>query len=158
MKRSFVAALGTLLSISAACGGGNSTTSPSPTYNDISGGYSGALAGTSQGVLLTGTFSLTITQASATTGGSYAIVGVLNNGISSQNIQGTGTISGTVAAGNNPSVNMALAISGCPNQQSNFSGAYDTTNRKLTMSGNIYIVNPNCTVALTYPSTIILSR
>jgi hypothetical protein len=86
------------------------------------------------------------------------MTGTLTNGSSSVPVQGTGSLSGTIGAGTNPSVNITFRLGGCPNYSAAFSGAYDTSNQKLTLSGPVDIVDQNCTVQIRYNSTIILSR
>jgi len=140
-----------------SCGGDGA--GPSSSFESIAGSYSGALTGLSQGVALNANFSLTITQNSGSTSGSWALQGTLNDGFDILNVQGTGTLTGTVAAGNNPSVNIAIRTPACPNYQANFSGAYDSANRRLTITGPVeFFANNSCNVALSYQGTIILNR
>ena len=49
----------------AACGGDSTGPgdNPGPSYQSIAGTYAGVLAGTEQGIDLTGTFSITVNQA-----------------------------------------------------------------------------------------------
>lgn len=129
-----------------------------PTYANIAGTYNGVLVGSTQGVVLQATFSITVTQNLGSLSGSYGLTGTLNDGVSVVAIQGVGSLTGTIAAGNNPSVNITLRLAGCPNYRANFSGAYDNTNLKLTISGPVDILNNSCAVVLSYPTTIILSR
>jgi hypothetical protein len=140
-----------------ACG--DSGTGPaSQSYNDISGSYSGTLAGLSQGIALNAIFSLTLAQNSPSLSGTYALTGTLNNGSGAAPVQGTGTLSGTIASGNNPSVNIAVRFAGCPNRSDQFSGAYDTANRRITITGPVNFFDTGCNVVLTYQTTIILNR
>jgi hypothetical protein len=157
MRKTTGVVLSALVIGSAACGG--NATGPSTTYDSIAGSYSGAMAGTSQGIALSSTFSLTITQNGGTTGGSWALQGTLNDGFQIVNVQGTGTLTGTIASGNNPSVNLAVRTGGCPSYQANFSGAYDSANHRLTITGPVEFFAANtCNVVLTYQATIILIR
>lgn len=145
------------LFLTAACGG--NATGPSTTYESIAGSYSGAMVGLSQGVALNATFSLTITQSAGSTSGSWALQGNLNDGVQTAGVQGTGTMTGSVAAGNNPSVNFVIRTGACPNYQANFSGAYDGANRRLTITGPVDVfANNSCNVVLSYQTTIILNR
>lgn len=142
-----------------ACGDDGSTTEPAPTYNNIAATYSGALSGVSHdGIALNATFSLTINQTRGDLSGSYAMNGVLDDGVSTLDVQGTGSITGTIASGNNPSVNLTLRVGGCPYYEARFSGSYDTTNRRLTISGPVDILNEFCEVAIIYNATIVLAR
>jgi hypothetical protein len=137
----------------AACGG-ESTTSPTGNYADISGSYSGPIAGTSQGVALNMMFSLTIAQNGGSISGTEAVVGTVN-GIPGS---GTGTFTGTIAAGNNPSVNLTATDSDCPAYRETYSGTYDSANHRLTMTGPFPIFNPDCSVAFTASLTLILTK
>lgn len=147
-----------LLLVAIGCGGdGNDGTGPT-TYENISGTYAGVVAGTTQGIVLNATFTLTITQSQGTLGGSSSISGTLSDGIDTVPVQGSGTISGTIASGNNPSVNITATSGICPNVKNTFSGAYDSTNRKITLSGSLKVFDGACQVLLTYSGTMILSR
>ena len=147
----------TTLSVEAC--GGDSGTGPGQRYETIAGTYAGALVGLSQGVALNSTFSLTISQNQGGLSGSWGLSGTLNDGVSFVNVVGTGTLSGTIAAGNNPSVNITARAPACPNYQAQFSGAYDVSNRRLTITGPIdFFANNSCNVVFSYPSTIILNR
>jgi hypothetical protein len=148
----------TLSLLLAACGGDSGPAAPEVTYDRIAGSYAGGVAGVSQGVTLSGTFTLSLTQNDGTLGGTYAISGQLSDGFDVVGIQGTGALSGTIAPGDNPSVNLTVTPGSCSNRRASFSGAYDSTNRRLTLSGPLEIFRDDCTVALTYPSTIILER
>lgn len=141
-----------------ACGSDGGT-APNAQYESIAGTYSGAMVGLSQGIALNSTFSLTISQSGGATSGTWGLSGVLDDGISSLNVAGTGTLSGNVATGNNPSVNITVRAPSCPNYQAQFSGAYDSANRRLTIAGPVEFFAANsCTVVLSYAATIILTR
>ena len=142
---------------SAACGGDSSGPSDS-SYNSIAGSYAGGLAGTSQGVDLSADLSLTVTQSSGSLSGSYSISGTLTDGVDTEAFQGTGALTGSIEAGDNPSVNITVVPGACPNQTAQFSGAYDSANQRLTISGPVEFFNGSCAVVLTYAGTIILNR
>jgi hypothetical protein len=135
-----------------ACGGGDDT-SPTPTYADISGSFAGPISGTSEGVFLNATLTLTIAQNGASIAGYDAIVGTLG-GIP---ISGSGTFAGTVTSGNNPSVNITN-VQGCRSVQWTYSGSYDGANHRLTMTGPLYILDQDCSIVLTYSLTLLLSE
>jgi hypothetical protein len=69
-----------------------------------------------------------------------------------------GTLTGTIATGNNPSVNITVRTGVCPNYSAQFSGAYDTPNRRLTITGPVDILSDACAILLRYQVTIILNR
>lgn len=157
-RRSRHALLLTLLSGIVACGGDGGT-GPGPTYESIAGTYSGTMVGLAQGVAMNSTFSLTISQTGGSTSGTWALSGVLNDGVDALNVTGTGTLTGTVSTGNNPSVNITVRTPACPDYQAAFSGAYDSANRRLTIVGPVEFFAANsCTVVLSYAATIILTR
>ncbi len=139
----------------AACG--SDSTGPSD-WETISGSYAGAMAGLTQGVALEATFSLTLTQNRGDLGGSYALQGVLTDGIDHVDVQGTGTVTGSVARGTNPSVNVSVTPGFCPNRTASFSGAYDSANRRITLTGPVQFFDANCQPVLTYQMTFILNR
>jgi hypothetical protein len=157
MRKIYAAAFALLLLGNAGCGDGDGN-APSPTYESISGSYAGILAGVSQGVALNSDIALTITQSGGSLSGSYAIDGTLSNGIEVVSISGTGNLTGSIASGNNPSVNITVTPGSCPSQTARFSGAYDSANQRLTISGPVEFFDSACQVVLTYSSTIILSR
>ncbi len=163
LKFRVVALLSAAAFVGSACGGSGSGSSgitgpPPPTYQSIAGTYAGALAGISQGITLQATFTLTITQSAGTLGGSYSLAGTLSDGVTTASVQGTGTMTGTIASSSNPSVNITGTSGICPNLSSPFSGAYDSVNHVITLSGTVSIFNSSCQVVLSYPGTIILQH
>jgi hypothetical protein len=145
--------------LALACGSDSPTGPPQPTYPNIAGTYAGALAGISQGITLQTTFTITITQSAGALEGSYSLVGTLSDGVITVPVQGTGTLTGTIAAGNNPSVNFTATSGLCPNIRSVYSGAYDSVNAVITLNGTLNVFDLNtCQIVLTYPGTIILRR
>ena len=147
-----------IVMVGATACGGNSGTGPSPSYENIAGTYSGGMTGISAGVALSATFSITLTQSSASIGGSYGLTGTVSDGVSSVDIAGTGTLVGTIVAGSNPSVNITVRSGDCPTRSSNFSGAYDSANSRLTITGPVQVFANDCTVFRTYQTTFILNR
>jgi len=153
--------LASAFALAAAGCSGSSSTGPKqqPTYNDVSGSYAGPMSGLSQGIAIDATLTLTVTQASGTLGGSYGLSGTLTDGISVVGISGTGTLSGSIAEGNNPSVNITARSGQCPAFSDSFSGAYDTANQRMTLTGPVSIFAADCSsVLLTYQTTFILTR
>ena len=144
-----------LLVALAACGGDDGVAPV--TYESVGGTYVGEMAGVTQGVSLVADFSITITQSEGQVSGSWGLVGTLSDGSASADMQGTGPLTGSVASGTNPSVNITFTNS-CPGYEARFSGAYDATNRLLTISGPVDVLNNDCSLFLRYPSTIILAR
>ena len=147
-----------LLLLLAACGG-DSPTSPTQQFESIAGSYTGQMVGLSQGVALDAVFAISLSQTSGSVTGNYTLTGTLDDGTYQVDVVGAGPLSGSVASGTNPSVNLTVKVPGCPNYQANFSGAYDSANRRLTITGPVdFFPQNSCTVALSYPTTIILTR
>ena len=138
-------------------GCGDSATEPEG-YADISGHYAGVMAGISQGIALDADFSLTITQDRGTLSGSWSLSGVLTDGLDAVALLGTGVLTGSIDAGHNPSVNMALQSGACPNWTGHYSGTFDSANRRLTMSGPVDVLGDACEVLLSYPMNMVLER
>jgi hypothetical protein len=137
-----------------ACGGSESSTEPPSSYADVSGQYSGKITASTLGLLFDATFSITIAQKGGALSGFDAIVGTLNETPTSR----TGTFTGSIAAGNNPSVYVVSTIAGCPALRPEYSGSFDVANRRLTMTGPLYVTNPDCSIAVTYALTLDLTK
>lgn len=147
------------LFVLAACGGDNGTGPDDTNYEVIAGSYAGEMAGVSQGVALAADFSLTMQQNNGVITGTYAIAGAITDGLDVVDIQGTGTINGTIAEGNNPSVNLTLRVPACPSYQAAFSGTFDSANNRLTIIGPVDILDAsNCAIAIRYQMTLVLTR
>jgi len=149
--------IGAILIALLVVGCGDSSTGPQEQHENISGTYVGELSGVSQGIALFADFSLTITQTRGDLGGSWGMVGEITDGFDYLDVVGTGTITGSIGIGENPSVSLTVRGT-CPDYQATFNGAYDSANGVLTLSGPIDILNADCTIALRYPSTIVLTR
>ena len=144
------------LILTVACGGDAS--GPAPSFENISGSYTGAMGGISQGIALDADFSLTLAQNAGSINGTYALQGELTDGIDVVGVQGTGAIAGTIASGNNPSVNLTVTPAGCPNRSTTFSGTYDVPNRRLTLIGPVDFFDNNCNTVLRYQMNMVLTR
>jgi hypothetical protein len=116
------------------------------------------VAGIAQGVQLNATFSLTISQSGGTLSGSWSLAGNLTDGVVVLPVGGSGTITGTIAPGTNPSINVTIRTPQCPNVQENFSGSLDSANDIITLSGPIHWFDDDCTILLSWPTVVILSR
>jgi hypothetical protein len=155
--RSLITASALLLGVMAC--GGDSPTEPAASHQNIAGSYAGIMTGVSQGVAADLDFTLTLLQSSGSLTGSYAISGTLSDGVDQVAVQGTGTLTGAVATGTNPSVNITVKSGVCPTYSAQFAGAYDSTNRRLTITGPVEFFGAgSCSVALSYPTTIVLTR
>ena len=140
----------------AGCGG-DSGISPAPSFANLAGTYTGEVVGRRQGVSLLASFSIAIIQNGGDLSGSYAITGTLRDGILEGSVQETGSFSGTIASGQDPSVNLTLT-NRCPNYSARFSGALDSANDLLTLSGPVDTFFNDCSIFLTYQSVILLHR
>lgn len=90
--------------------------------------------------------------------GSYAITGTLSDAFDVVQINGTGSLAGTIGSGTNPAVNLTVTSASCPNRTAQFSGSYDSANRKITISGPAQFIGDNCQVVLQYPAVSVLSK
>lgn len=156
MKRILRSVLCVVGAAAVACGG-DSATGVSQ-FESIAGSYAGPITGLSQGYHLDASVSVTLNQTAGEVSGSYGISGVVSDGFTSNGTVGSGIISGNVQSGNNPSVVLAVTSADCPNVSAIFSGAYDSVNRRLTISGPVYLFNDFCGIDLTYQTTLILSK
>ena len=153
--------VGLLLLSATACGGEDSSpTDTGPVFESIAGRYTGALPGIAQGFLLNGAgvLGVTITQDAGNLTGSYAVTGTLTTGFAFTPFTGTGTVTGTLDAGQNPLLSVTVTIPDCPDFSASFSGTYDSANLVLTLRGPVDFWDANCDVVLTYPSEILLRR
>jgi hypothetical protein len=145
-----------IIIVAAACD--SSSTGPSERWESIAGSYSGVMTGISQGVAMEATFSMTFSQNQGSLGGSYAMQGVLTDGVNWADVQGTGAMSGTIQSGNNPSVNITIAPGFCPSRTARFSGTFDSANARLTLFGPVEVLDENCQIFRSYPTTVVLTR
>jgi hypothetical protein len=150
----------------AGCGGDPSPTSPTPivTYEDIAGTWTGRVGGVSQGVTLDGTITLTLQQsggvqsAGALSGG-YTVVATLTNPVSQSPLQGSVTLTGTVAPGADPAVNITTRSVPCPSlPPETWTGAYGSRDRVLRITGTAHVITSACAIVLSFPQTIVLTR
>lgn len=157
MNASRVMAIVSVLS-TAACGG-DATGPGASNYEQVAGSYAGPLNSIQSGVLLQGTLSFTLTQNDGAIGGSWAMTGTLFDGITLIEVQGTGTIVGTIASGGNPSITFQTRNPGCPNITSTFSGVYDVANRRVPVTGTAQFFNSQtCQVFHSHPLQLTITR
>lgn len=148
-----------VLLATTACGGDGGTGPSGPSYETVAATYLGTMAGVSQGVALSADFTLTLAQSNASLSGTYALDGALSDGVDVVAVAGSGTITGTIGAGTNPSINLTIRPSACPNYTAVFSGTYDSANRRITMQGPVEFFGiGSCTVVLSYQMNVVLQR
>ncbi|MDH3206338.1 MAG: hypothetical protein OEO79_06990 [Gemmatimonadota bacterium] len=145
------------------CGGDSPSGLPSTfgsqiTFETIAGTYTGALVSVSQGITLTATFSLTLVQTQGSLTGSFGLAGTLDDGVGQAFVRGNGTVTGTIAPGSAPLVNVTVTPDVCPNAAVDWSGTYDGASGALTISGDANIFDAGCVVVLTYEGTMVLNR
>jgi hypothetical protein len=142
-----------------ACGGDGGTGPSNPTYESVAATYTGGMSGVSQGVALNATFTLTLVQSQASLSGTYGLDGALSDGFDVVGVAGSGTITGTIGSGTNPSINLTIRSSVCANYTATFSGTYDSANRRITMQGPVEFFGAGgCNVVLSYPMNVVLQR
>jgi hypothetical protein len=154
MVKNFVLVLLAVASVGCSDASGPSEAS----YANIAGAYAGVMAGTTQGVALEAAFTITLTQNQGSISGSYSMSGDVTDGQLIVDVLGTGTVTGTISDGSNPSVNLTLRTGFCPSYTAPFTGTYDSANARLTLTGPVDILADDCTVALRYPMVLILTR
>lgn len=144
--------------VTGACGGDGGT-GPSASYENVAGTYGGQIQGVTQGIALSGQFVLTLTQSQGSLSGTYAIDGFVTDGVDAVPVSGSGTINGSIASGNNPSINFTVRPSFCTQRTMTFSGTYDSVNRRITAQGPVYVLDAgDCTILLNYSMTMVLQR
>lgn len=145
-----------LVCASAVACGGDGGTGPSQGFESIAGSYAGPITGLAQGTALDASVIVMLNQTAGEVSGSYSMSGIVTDGFTSAEIEGTGIITGNVQPGVNPSVSLAVTSADCPNVTANFSGAFDSVNRRLTVSGPVYVFDEFCGIALAYQITLLL--
>jgi len=84
---------------------------------------------------LTGTMYLFLSQTGGTFTGSYAVVGILEEGLASAQVTLLGAVvNGTVALGTNPALQMELSPTGCGPLSVLNSGSYASALQDITLS------------------------
>ncbi len=139
--------------------GGPSPASPTTIFQNLAGTWTGKVGGVTQGVTLDGTITLNLQQSGGTLSGGYSVVATLTNPTQQSPVQGSVTLTGTVGSGANPSVNFTTTSVPCPQlPPESWSGTYASANGVLTITGTGHIISSTCTIALSYPQTILLNR
>ena len=140
----------------SACGGKSTT---DPTYADLSGRYSGDVSGVSQGQVISAVFSLVMTQAKGSTSGTSEMNGYIGSGSAAPAFGSPGTVKGTVGSGIDPAVAFTITSNACPAHTTQFSGTYNTANKKLILNGTLELYSAtSCAVTYSFPSTLLLVK
>lgn len=152
--------------VMAGCGGGspasptaNPTSSPA-TFVNLAGTWTGTVGGVTQGVTLAGVLTVTLQQNAGALSGGYAMEGTLTNPVQQTKLVGQVALTGTVAVGPNPAVSFTTSSVVCPGlPPESWSGSYSAGTGILTIAGTAHIITvPTCTIVLSYPQTILLTR
>ena len=136
--------------------GSSDSTTPGLGWETLQGTYAGDIASMSQGVTYAADLSVIFHQSGGEVSGSYAIIGILSAGTEVAEVKGTGSFTGTLDRGEDPSVNITF-VNQCPGYSARFSGALETATNLLTISGPSHIL-VNCVIFLTFESTILMRR
>ena len=124
---------------------GCDSTSP-PDYDDVSGAYSGSMAGVSGGWSVEGTMTLSIVQDEGDLEGTASMVGEVSyRDVTSSPFAGQATFTGTIAEGRDPEVEMHLAPvdTRCGSDATPYTGRHDSEDGVLTLSGGFSMVADN---------------
>lgn len=132
----------------------NDSAPPGIGWETLLGPYAGAFTSVSQGVAFAADLDVTFSQSSGRISGAFAINGVLTAGMDMLPIRGTGSFTGTIDRGLDPSVNITF-VNACPGYSAHYSGALESETRLLTISGPAHIL-VNCVVVLTFDTTILM--
>jgi hypothetical protein len=161
--------VGTVLRGAAWCccaavltGCSGSPAAPTPAaFENVAGTWTGKVGGVTQGVTLDGTITLSLQQSDGNLTGGYSVQGSLSNPVQTSPLQGSVTLTGTVASGSNPLVTFTTTSVPCPNLTGeSWSGSFNNRTGVLTITGTGHVINgpPACAIALSYPQTIALTR
>lgn len=148
----------TLLSAALALSACSSTEAVGPSeYVALADDWNSSLTG-ELGQLFPGLdVSLSLTQDGSVIGGSFAIRGTVADTLVVLDL--AGTVSGTVTSGPNPSVDLSIRNSACPDYSARFTGAYDSGKRQLTVTGPLDFFRPDsCSVGFSAPVTLVFKR
>lgn len=144
-----------ILTLLPAC---TSDANTKPTFANVAGSFSGPFSGTSQGASVSGSITFTITQTDGLLMGAYGATGAWDFGHGGVGLTGTGTLTGTVTSGDNPSVTLDVHDAGCPNLVRSYTGMYDTAIHRLTLTGQFFHIAPPCSVDNTFQLNLVMNR
>ena len=147
----------------AACGAAESPTAPVPAdlpnpEPSLVGTFHGMFNGLDQGVMLAASLQFSLTEASGVVIGTFAVQGRLDDGQSQTDVAGTGILTGTVASGDVATVSFTTESDLCPGHTSAFTGIYFRLTGVLGVEGRVDVVDPSCTVVLTFPIDLAMRR
>ena len=125
----------------------------------LTGEFTGRFTSQDQGILLEGYLTLDLEESDAGgLSGSFTLEGTLDDGEFQQPIAGTGPLLGSVSADQVASLHFTATPDFCPEQSIGFTGHFDRRNAGLMVSGAILILDPACTVVLSFASMISMQR
>ena len=132
----------------------NDSALPAIGWETLLGPYAGGFTSVSQGVAYAADFDVTFSQSSGRISGTFAISGVLTTGIDTAPIRGTGSFTGTMDRGLDPSVNITF-VNACAGYSAHYSGSLESETSLPTISGPAHIL-VDCVIVLTFEATILM--
>lgn len=171
-KRARGVRVGFALMVTVLVGGcGHDGTGPAPNdgprgprgvgFETLEGPFGGALTSMSQGFTFAAELGAIFEQNGGSISGRFALSGTLTSETLTAEmlrveIRGTGDFTGTIDPGEDPHVTLTF-VNECPGLSVRFSGTLESSTNLLTISGPVHILQ-DCTIILTFPSTIPMSR
>jgi hypothetical protein len=114
------------------------------TFEQIGGYYAGSLESASELISLNGGLSLNLTEnSSGELSGNYSMTGTVTDGGQQYPLAQSGTITGKITSGSNPSINLFTHPASCPTAAANLTGTFDSAKDELTLTGPIYVFTPD---------------
>jgi hypothetical protein len=144
----------------SACGDGSGTDPVSEEESALTGTFGGQFLSVGDSSALTGYLTLELTEDAATGGltGAFALEATIDDGEFQQPIAGGGPLVGGVSPSQIALLYFTATPDFCPSQPVEFTGTYDRRYGSLLVGGQIFVLDADCAVLLTFPSTISLTR
>jgi hypothetical protein len=144
----------------ASCGGSSGTGPDSEAEHPLTGTFDGEFLAVADSVALLGHLTLELTEESANgaLSGTFALEATLDYGEFQEPIAGGGPLVGGVSPDQIALLFFTATPDFCPTHRVDFTGTYDRRFGALLVGGPIYVLDVDCSVLFTFPSTIALSR
>ena len=155
-----VASAALTAAVLSACGEGSGTDPVTEDERDLTGTFGGGFASVGDSAALLGYLTLELTEERSTgalTGG-FALEATVDDGAFQQPIAGGGPLIGGVSPTEIALLYFTATPDFCPSQPVEFTGTYDRRYGTLLVGGQIHVLDADCAVLLTFPSTISLTR
>jgi hypothetical protein len=143
-----------LTTTSTACGGNGETGPRGSLYQDVAGNYAGAFSGDDQGTALDAVMTISLNQEHANLDGWFHWSGALSDGDIFLEVVLGGELTGSITAGDSPSIRLVATVPSCPGYIAEYVGSYDPVSQTLTLEGQIDVLSPYCNVGFSYDLTI----